>query len=96
MNVTTLGATILVRTRVVECSNSNDNIHENAKNTLKIVGFCITQEVTDNQNSQYEDDSVEDLKVQIHRHAKSPANHNNKRSVKERRLDGAAEDMRQC
>jgi hypothetical protein len=85
--------TAMLRIRVEECTNSNDNVYQDAKDTFKIVRLSISQERPDNQNSEDEGHRVENLKVHVHVDAQSPADDDDKGSVEQSGLDTGAEDV---
>ena len=58
------------------------------QSTFQVVRFAIPQEVADDHNGQDQEDDHEDLEVEIHVLAHGPADNNDERCIKQRRLYG--------
>ena len=43
----------------------NDDVDHDTKGTLQVIGFLVTQEVANNNDSKDEDDDVENFEIQI-------------------------------
>lgn len=81
----------LMRVRVVPARHRDDDIDQNQQAAFEVVGFAVAEKVTHNQDRKDEQYDHEDLEVQVHFFAHSPAYDDDKGCVEKRGLDGWTE-----
>ena len=72
---------------------TNNDIHQDTKSTLQVVGLLITQEIADDEDGKDEDNNVEGFESEVHALVQAPAYEDDQRRVEECGLDGSSEDV---
>ena len=49
--------------REVEGTHGYNSVDDNTQSTFQVVGFLVSQEISDNQNSKNEHDDIENIEV---------------------------------
>lgn len=59
----TSASSSMVRVRIIERRDSDDDVNHYAQCSLEIVGLAVAQEVPGDNDSENEDDGVEDFEI---------------------------------
>ena len=83
----------LLRVRVVERRDGDDNVDKDAEGALKVVRLAVPNKVADDEDGEDKHHGIEDFEVEVHVLAEAPADEDDEGGVEQGGLDGGAEDM---